>query len=119
MELPKDLICICCPRGCHLHVDENLNVTGNFCPRGAAYGKQEATNPTRVVTSTVRIEGSNLPMCPVKTNGSIPKGKIFDAMEEINLIKLHAPVHIGDVVIANIAGTGIDLIATRNMEKIQ
>lgn len=119
MELPRDLICICCPRGCHLHVDENLNVTGNTCPRGAIYGKQEVVNPTRVVTSTVRIKGSNLPMCPVKTNGSIPKGKIFEAMEEINKVRLSAPIHVGDIIIENIAGTGVSLIATRNMEVVE
>lgn len=118
MELPRDLVCIVCPRGCRLHVDEDLNVTGNFCPRGANYGKQEVTNPTRVVTSTVRIEGSNLPMCPVKTNNPIPKGKIFEVMEEINKVKLVAPIHIGDVVIKDIAGTGVSLVASRDMERI-
>lgn len=118
--MKKELICICCPRGCHLVVDTSTNsVTGNFCPRGAKYGLQEVINPTRVLTSTVRIDGANLPMCPVKSKDPIPKGKIFEAMEEINEIRLAAPVHIGDVVKANLAGTGVDLISTRDMEKIQ
>jgi CxxC motif-containing protein len=114
----KEFICINCPRGCHLTVDDKLNVSGNFCPRGAAYGKQEATNPTRTVTSTVRISGAELPLCPVKTAQPIPKGKMFDIMTSINAIRLCAPIHIGDVVIKNVCGTGVDVVATRNMEKI-
>ena len=114
----RELICICCPRGCHLTVDENLNVTGNFCPRGVKYGQDEVTNPTRVVTSTVRIEGGELPLCPVKTDKAAPKGKIFEIMEEINHVHIEAPIHIGDVVIAGVAGTDVNVIATRNMEKI-
>lgn len=116
--MSRELICICCPRGCHLTVDDNLNVTGNFCPRGAAYGKQEVSNPTRVVTSTARIEGAELPMCPVKTANPIPKGKIFAAMDCINSVHIKAPIHVGDVVLANVAGTGIDVVSTRDMEKI-
>jgi|LAHS01.1.fsa_nt_gb CxxC motif-containing protein len=115
----KELICINCPRGCHLTVDDQLlTVKGNFCPRGAAYGKQEVTNPTRTVTSTVRISGAELPLCPVKTAQPIPKGKMSDIMVSINKITLTAPVHIGDVVIPNVCGTGIAVVATRNMEKI-
>lgn len=114
----RDLICIVCPRGCRLHIDKDLNVTGNFCPRGAVYGKQEVTNPTRVVTSTVRIEGANLAMCPVKTKDPIPKGKIFEVMSSINSVKIAAPVHIGDVIIKDVAGTGVDVVSTRDMEKI-
>jgi CxxC motif-containing protein len=113
-----ELICINCPRGCHLKVDEKLNVTGNFCPRGAAYGKQEVTNPVRTVTSTVRIEGAELPLCPVKTATAAPKGKMKDIMASINEVKLVAPVHIGDVVIKNVCGTGVDVVACRNMDKI-
>ena len=115
----RDLICIVCPRGCHLHVDKDLNVTGNFCPRGAAYGKQEVTNPTRVITSTVRIENALLPLCPVRSNGAIPKGKLFEAMKEIDKISLKAPVKIGDVVIHNLVGSGVDLIATRDMPVVK
>ena len=114
----RDLICIVCPRGCHLHVDKDLNVTGNFCPRGAVYGKQEVTNPTRVVTSTVRIDNAELPLCPVKTKDPIPKGKIFEIMSSINKVEIKAPVHIGDVIIKDVAGTRVDVIACRNMDKI-
>ena len=78
----KELICIVCPKGCHLKVDEEKDfaVTGNGCPRGAEYGKIELTHPTRVVTSTVRCVGGAHPRCPVKTDGAIPKGLIREAM---------------------------------------
>lgn len=111
----KELICIICPRGCHLSVDENMNVTGNSCPRGAAYAKQELTNPTRTITSTVRCDSKLLEVCPVKTKDPIPKGKIFDVMAAINAAKVTIPVHIGDVVIKNVAETGTDLVSTREI----
>lgn len=115
----KELICICCPRGCHLQVDDNLNVTGNFCPRGAKYGKEEISNPTRVVTSTVRISNAELAMCPVKTENPIPKGKIFDVMKSINEVRISAPVKIGDIIIPNVCGTGVNVISTRDMEEVK
>ena len=111
--MEHDLICIVCPRGCHLHVDEQMNVTGNSCPRGAIYAKQELTNPTRTITSTVRCLSLTLPVCPVKTSSPIPKGKIFEVMEAINRLKITPPVHIGDVIASNIAETGSDLVSTR------
>ena len=114
----RELVCIVCPRGCHLTVDETLNVTGNTCKRGEMYGRQEVTNPTRTVTSTVRVEGGELPLCPVKTKDPIPKGKIFEVMDEINKVHLKTPVHIGDVVIEDVAGTGVAVVATRDMERI-
>ncbi len=115
----KELICICCPRGCHLTVDEQLNVSGNFCPRGEKYGKQEVSNPTRVVTSTVRISNAELPMCPVKTENPIPKGKIFDVMKSINGAKIKAPIHLGEVVIENVCDTGVNVISTREMPEVK
>ena len=78
----KELICITCPRGCHLTVDEehDFTVTGNACPRGAEYGRNELLHPVRTVTSTVRTEGSPIPRLPVKTDRPIPKEKVFDCM---------------------------------------
>ena len=113
--MSKEFTCIVCPRGCHLVVDENLNVTGNSCPRGEAYGKQEATDPRRTVTSTVKCDSIEFDVCPVKTKGDISKGKIFDVMEAINRLEIHVPVHIGDVIEKNIANSGADLIATRTL----
>ena len=77
----RKMICITCPRGCHLEVDdETLTVRGNTCEKGAEYGKNEVTNPRRVLTSTVKLEGGSYCRLPVKTAGAIPKGLLFDAM---------------------------------------
>ena len=111
-----NIICIVCPKGCRLTVDENtLAVTGNGCPRGAEYGKNELTHPVRVVTSTVRVEGADICRCPVKTAGSVPKEKMFAVMDALDGVCLHAPVHCGDVVLADVCGTGVDVVATREL----
>lgn len=111
-----NLVCIVCPKGCRLTVDDTTyEVTGNNCPRGAAYGKTELTAPTRVLTSTVKIENGVLSRCPVRTAGAIPKGKLFEAMSALREVTLVSPVKIGDVVIKNVCGTGVDVIATRNI----
>lgn len=117
--LPEEgkFICIVCPRGCHLSVDENLNVTGNSCPRGKEYAINEVTNPTRTITSTVAISGGELHRLPVMTSSPIPKGKIFEVMQEIDKVRACAPVRIGDVIIRDVLGTGSDIIATRNILK--
>ena len=115
--MTKELICIVCPRGCHLEidVDNNYKVSGNLCPRGAEYGVKELTSPTRVVTSTVRIKGGIHNRLPVKTNGAIPKDLNFQCMKLLDDIEVSSPIKVGDVIIENVLGTGIDLIATRNM----
>ena len=113
----KELICIVCPRGCHLQVDEDNDyaVTGNRCPRGAAYGKAELIHPTRTVTSTVRCTGGAHPRCPVKTDQPIPKDKMFDVTAALDAVELTAPVRIGQIVIADVCGTGANVVATRNI----
>lgn len=114
----KNLICIVCPKGCHLQVDENNGyaVTGNSCPRGAEYGKTELLHPTRVLTSTVRLEGGLHRRLPVKTAAPIPKELMFEAMEALNGVTLTAPVTVGQVVIPNLLDTGVDVVATRDMK---
>ena len=113
----KELICIVCPKGCHLKVDEEngYSVTGNSCPRGAEYGKIELTNPTRVITSTVAVRGGDYPRCPVKTSKPIPKGLIFEAMKTLDDLVLDAPIQLGQVVVKNVCGTGADFVACRSL----
>ena len=113
----KELICITCPRGCHLSVDDNLNVTGNMCPRGAAYAKAELTHPVRMVTSSVAINSKSQNRLPVKTKEPIPKELIFNVMEEITKVSVNAPIKIGDVIIKNVLNTGVDIVATKNIER--
>lgn len=118
----RELTCIGCPMGCQLTVEldkgEVKSVSGNTCPRGDDYARKEVTNPTRIVTSTVVIENGKMPRLSVKTKEDIPKQKIFDVMKEIDTVRAEAPKKIGDVVISNVAGTGVDVVATRNVERV-
>lgn len=117
--MKRELVCIVCPQGCHLTVTEengNYTVTGNTCKRGEVYGIKEVTAPRRVITSTAKLTGGRLPRVPVKTNGDIPKELIFQCMAQINQIEVKAPVQAGEVVLSNILGTGVDLVATRTMK---
>lgn len=117
----RELICINCPLGCSLTVTmENgtvKKVEGNTCPKGEAYGEKEVTNPTRIVTSSVRVEGGNLPVVSVKTASAIPKGMIAACAKALKSVCVKAPVHIGDVVLSDVCGTGVDMIATKNIEE--
>ena len=111
----KELVCIVCPKGCRLHVDEEngFAVTGNSCPRGAAYGKNEIQNPTRVLTSTVRLSGGAYRRCPVKTDIAVPKARLMEVMAALNGVELVSPVSIGQVVLADVAGTGANVVVTK------
>ncbi|QHQ62272.1 DUF1667 domain-containing protein [Anaerocolumna sedimenticola] len=117
----KDLICIGCPLGCMIHVEMQngliINVKGNSCKIGDEYARKEITNPTRIVTSSVRIINGAVPMVSVKTSKDIPKDKINECMEAIKSCTINAPVHIGDKVIKNVAGTGADIIITKNIDR--
>lgn len=115
----RELICINCPLGCALTVTmEGKNVVkveGNTCPKGKVYGEKEVTNPTRIVTSSVRVSGGKLPVVSVKTASDIPKEKISDCAKALKTAEVKAPVHIGDIIVKNVCHTGIDIIATRNV----
>lgn len=118
----RNLTCINCPMGCPLTVemegDEVISVTGNTCKRGDTYARKEVSNPTRIVTSTVKVTGGKADMVSVKTREDIPKGKIFDCVKDLKGVEVKAPVHIGDVIVPNAAGTGIDIVATKNVEEV-
>ena len=112
-----ELVCIGCPKGCRLHVDETKDyaVTGNGCPRGAEYGKNEVCNPTRVLTSTVRLNGGLYPRCPVRTDKPVPKGMLLEIMKKLNSVELSSPVRIGQIALENVDGLGANLIVTKNL----
>ena len=113
----KHVICITCPKGCHLTVDEEIGfaVTGNSCPRGAEYGKNELQHPVRVITPTVRIKGAAGPRLPVKTDRPLPKEKMFQCMELLNTITAQSPVQVGQVLAANILGTDVNIVSAKTM----
>lgn len=115
----KQLICIQCPKSCVLSVDfENcrlLKVEGNKCPKGADYAKSEIENPLRILTGTVLTEGLALRMLPVRTDQPIPKARILEATAELKKIRVSKAVNIGDVIVANFMGLGVNLIGTRDI----
>jgi CxxC motif-containing protein len=115
----KELTCIGCPMGCQITVElengEILSVTGNTCAIGDRYARNEVIHPERTVTSTAVVDGGDKPRVSVKTAGNIPKDKIFECMKAIDAVRVKAPVHIGDVIIKDVVGTGVDVVATRNI----
>ena len=116
----KEFVCIRCPLGCNITVElketEIQNITGNTCPRGADYVTKELTDPRRIVTSLVRVSGGELAVVSVQTASDIPKDKILDCVRILKNIDLQAPVHMGDVVVENICGCGVNVIATKTIE---
>ncbi|MDR0908413.1 MAG: DUF1667 domain-containing protein [Spirochaetaceae bacterium] len=116
----KELLCITCPNGCHLEAGfegDELIVTGNQCKRGIDFARAELTNPTRTLCSTVKTVFPKTPVVSVRTAGEIPKGKIFDVMHAINGVTLSKSIGIGEVVVPNVCGLGVDIIATSNILK--
>jgi CxxC motif-containing protein len=111
----RELICIACPKGCLLAVDDELNVSGHSCERGAAYGKAEVLNPMRAATSTVRVIGGIHRRCPVKTNGSIPKGLVPEAVKALSSVSVQIPIRMGQAILPDVCGSGVDFVATRSM----
>jgi CxxC motif-containing protein len=121
MKETKTLTCIGCPLGCPLAVDledgKVLKVTGQTCKRGEDYAKKEVTNPRRTLTSILPVVGGELDMVSVKTKTDIPKPKIMDCMLALKNLKVNAPVAIGDVIIPDICGTGVSVVATKSVRK--
>lgn len=114
----KELICITCPKGCVMTVGADGTVIfGDVCPRGIDYAKKEMTNPTRVITSTVRISGAEIDRLPVKSDRDIPKEDIFAAMRLLDEMTVCAPVKLGDVIVPNLLGSDASFVATRSLPK--
>ena len=112
----KELTCIVCPRGCRLKVDDNMEVTGNACPRGKMYAINELTNPTRTITSSIRVSNRPYTLVSVKTDKPVPKDKMFDVMKEIDKLSIEAPTRIGQVVLANVLGTDSNIVITKDID---
>jgi len=117
-KIDKALTCITCPIGCKLHVTgtiEELKVDGNDCPKGETYAIDEITNPLRTVCTTVKIEGGIHPVIPVKTDKPIADKYKLDVVKAVKDITLTSPVKMGEVIISDIFGTGINIVAQRDM----
>ena len=119
--MKKDIICIVCPKGCTIHVDYDENginsMEGYSCKRGIDYATAEILSPTRMITSSVKIDNARYTVCPVKTSRPISKDKIQDVMKNICCVQIQAPVQQGDVIIKDVCGTGADIIATQTLEE--
>ena len=113
----KEFICIECPKGCRLTIDENLNVTGNTCIRGKKYAINEVTAPKRIITSTVVVNSKIISRLPVMTENEVPKELMFDIVKELNNVRVKVPVKCRDVIIENVCNTGVNIIATRTLEE--
>ncbi len=118
--MTKEITCTVCPRGCTVTVTgegtQIASVTGQGCKRGETYAAAEFTNPVRLLTSTVKIEGQANELLPVRSAAPVPKAKLFDCMEVIRKVTVTAPVAQGDVIVADVCGTGVDIIASKTIK---
>jgi len=120
MNNKTEFVCIVCPMGCQLTAQkagDDYAISGNSCPRGEKYGKQEMVYPIRHISSTIKVENGFLKLCPVKTETEIPKDMIFPVMKVINEIKVQAPIKSGQLIVENILETGVNIIASRDIDR--
>lgn len=116
----EELICVVCPNGCEIAVEKDeagnlAAVFGAMCPRGEAYARREAVCPMRTVSSSVLVAGGEAPLCSVRLSAPVPLKEMGRVMEAIRAARLTAPVRAGETVIADVAGLGADVIATRSV----
>jgi len=115
----KEFVCIVCPASCRLTVEEHngvIRVTGNTCPRGEEYARQEYAEPKRLLTTTVLTDGRLHRRLPVVSNGEIPKAMLRTCLGELYALRVTLPVACGDVLVQDICGSGVDIIASDTIE---
>ena len=116
--MEKNLVCILCPMGCRLKITgaiDDLQVSGNTCKKGITYAHDEITNPVRTICTTVKIKGGTHSVIPVKTDKPIPEKYKLEVVKAINNIELKSPVKTGDLIVSNLFGTGVNIVAERDM----
>lgn len=122
MSNTREFTCIVCPNGCSITAEYDeagvISVSGNRCPRGAEYVRQEIVSPMRTVTTTIPVDGGELPLCSVRLTAPIPKAEIFKAVAEIQKQRLTAPTKVGQVVIRNLLGYESDVIVTKSIRAL-
>ena len=118
--MEKQIICTVCPRGCHITAigdgEVATEITGYACPRGKVYAENEYSAPVRILTTLVKLNGAKEELLPVRSSKPILKEKIFECMEQIKKVSIAPPVKRYDVIIENICGTGVDIVATKDVE---
>lgn len=121
MKNKHEYVCINCPLSCSLELFEEdgevLEVQGAECKIGKKYAEEEFKNPRRMVTTTVLIEGGELPLLPVRSKSSIPKVLVKEAVKALADVVIKAPVKSGDIIYPNIVDTGVDIVASRDLPK--
>lgn len=121
MKEIRELICIGCPMGCAMTVAVEsgtvVSVEGHTCKRGDEYARREVIAPTRMLTTTLPVANGERPTVPVKTNGEVPKLMLLDCARALSTVKLPAPIKAGEIVVSNILGTGVDIIAVKNIDR--
>ena len=122
MDTEKEITCIICPIGCKILVKINKKqfevLKGNKCKKGIEYSRNEALDPKRLLTSSVLVINGEWPLVSVKTSGAVPKEKIFSVLKEIKKKTVNAPVKLGQILIKNVANTGVDILATKSINKL-
>ena len=117
----KHFTCVTCPIGCEIDVElkdtDVVSIEGSKCAKGKEFVLQELEEPMRILTTTVRMKGAKWAMLPVRSDEPIPKRLFFQVIKELANIELQAPVKISDVIVGDIAGTGANIVATRNMKR--
>lgn len=115
----RSFLCVSCPIGCSLTVDLEdgnfVGVSGNKCPMGASYARNEVKNPLRLFTSIVQVEGGVLPVCPVRSESPVPLTSMLDIAKALAAVKVRAPIRIGQIILPDVCGVGVDLVATRDL----
>jgi CxxC motif-containing protein len=122
MTITTQYLCIGCPLGCHLEVDADheriVEIRGFSCKRGKEYAAQEHTDPRRFVTTTVSIAHADWARLPVRTQRAVPKDKLRAVCQVLQKVNVQAPIYSGEVIVRDVLGTGIDIIATRDMPRV-
>lgn len=116
----RKMTCLVCPVSCQLEIQEEagqVRVEGNRCPRGLDFAQREVTRPMRTLSSTVRSDSPDLPLLPVKLSGPVPKDRLMDVMDQIRPLRVSGPIRQGQVLLADVLGLGVDLVATCDLAK--
>jgi len=116
MRETREFICVTCPVGCSIQAVVDgpvlIEARGNACKRGLAFVQEEITNPRRMLTTTVQLDGGARPLLPVHSSGPIPKQLLLQAAAALRKVHVAAPVDGGQVIVRDILGTGVDMVAS-------
>ena len=121
MSEVREITCVMCPLGCRIKAviegDDILTIEGNACPNGEEYVRQEIISPSRILMSVIKCRNCDMPTVSVKTDKAIPKELIWEIMRELRDVEVGPPVNVDDVIIENVLGTGVNIVATRSAVK--